>query len=193
MIGLDEAEKFYRKGLKPAHKVIRRYLKKKKKRAVVHGSRAINAYLPSHLDKPLTERSDWDIFADNPRKVAKEIERRLDRRYGGDYFTVKPGKHRGTYKIICKVTKQEVADITVPDREIPYRRLRGLNYATLDYHVKKIKEILKNPEAKFRHKKEKETLQRIKIYLREKEKQSKRARKKEKPVNPFAVVWRIKK
>jgi hypothetical protein len=187
MISLKDAEKFYKKGLRPAHKVIKKYLKRKK--GIVHGSRAINAYLPSYLDKPLTEWSDWDIFAENPRKVAKEIEKRFDKRYGGNYFVVKPGKHKGTYKIICRVTGKEIADVTVPDREIPHRRIRGINYATLDYHVKKIKEILANPEAKYRWKKDKETLQRIKIFL--KKHKSKRRRSRPKPKNPFKQIWRM--
>lgn len=91
----------------------------------------------------------------------------LEKKYGGNYFTVKPAKHEGTFRIRAIVTKRVVADITLPVREIEYREVDGVNYATLDYHVKQIKRTLAIPEYSFRHGKDKETLQRIKIYKKQ--------------------------
>jgi len=159
------AKRFYRMGLEPAHAVVKDFLSTKPK-AIVHGSRATNAFLPRHLDKPMTPWDDWDVFHPKAKRVARELERKLDKRYGGNYFYVKPAAHPGTYKIMSKVTKREVADVTVPEGKVPAKNVRGVNYATLDYHVKQIRRTLRDPESKYRHDKDKETLQRIQIYKR---------------------------
>jgi len=160
---LKKAEKFYKLSPKTTDKVILARLKENNK-LVVHGGKAINAYLPNWLDKA-TE--DWDIFSETPRATAKKLEEVLEKKYGGNYFTVKPAKHEGTFRIRAIVTKRVVADITLPVREIEYREVDGVNYATLDYHVKQIKRTLAIPEYSFRHGKDKETLQRIKIYKKQ--------------------------
>lgn len=158
---LSKAEKYYRTGKGPANRLIKSKLRHSD--LVVHGGKAINAQLPSWLSKA-TE--DWDILSVNPEETARKLEGLLDERYGGDYFEVIPAKHEGTFRIINKVTRREVADITLPERRIGYRTINGINYATLEYHVKRIKEILRDPEVKFRHAKDRETLQRIKIHRR---------------------------
>jgi len=159
---LTKAEKYYKLSPQTADKVIQARLKANDK-LVVHGGKAINAYLPDWLDKA-TE--DWDIFSHTPRATAKKLEEVLEKKYGGNYFTVKPAKHEGTFRIQSMVTKRVVADVTLPEREIEYKEVEGINYATLDYHVKQIKRTLATPEYSFRHGKDKETLQRIKIYRR---------------------------
>ena len=159
---LKKAEKFYHLSPETTDRVILSRLKENDK-LVVHGGKALNAHLPAWLDK-VTE--DWDIFSDTPRATAKKLEEVLEKKYGGNYFTVKPAKHKGTFRIKAIVTKRVVADITLPEREIEYKEVDGVNYATLDYHVKQIKRTLAIPEYSFRHGKDKETLQRIKIYKR---------------------------
>jgi len=157
---LEKAERYYKFSPKATDKVILARLKANDK-LIVHGGKAINVFLPDWLDKA-TE--DWDIFSDTPLATAKKLEEVLEKKYGGNYFTVKPAKHKGTFRIQSIVTKRVVADITLPEREIEYKEVEGINYATLDYHVKQIKRTLATPEYSFRHGKDKETLQRIRIY-----------------------------
>lgn len=159
---LKKAEKFYKLSPQTTDKAILARLKANDK-LIVHGGRAINAYLPDWLDKA-TE--DWDIFSVTPRITAKKLEEVLEKKYKGNYFTVKPAKHKGTFRVKSIVTKRTVADITLPEREIEYKEVDGVNYATLDYHVKQIKRTSAVPEYSFRHSKDKETLQRIRIYKR---------------------------
>jgi hypothetical protein len=192
-ISLEEAERYYKKGEKPANKEIKKILKKKK--VIVHGGRALNIQLPDYLDRPT---KDWDVFAKSPKKIARVIERRLDRRYGGNYFVVKPGKHKGTYRIISRVTGESICDVTaIPsNEEIPTVTIRGIKYATLDYHVRKIKQILKDPKSKYRHQKDKDMLRRIMIYKKKyekKEKKKKKAKKTKKKSykDPMAVLNQI--
>jgi hypothetical protein len=129
---------------------------------VVYGARSVNRVMPKYLKK---NTEDWDIYTnDNPKTVAKKIEKALDRRYGGNYFYVIPAKHKGTYKIQSKVTMNNIVDVTLKEDSVLHKRIGGVNYATLDFQVKKIKESLGSNENEFRHTKDKETLQRIKIF-----------------------------
>jgi len=159
---IEKAEKFYHLSPETTDRVILDRLRANDK-LVVHGGKALNAHLPAWLDKA-TE--DWDIFSKTPRTTAKKLEEVLEKKYGGNYFTVKPAKHEGTFRVKAMVTKRVVADITLPAREIEYKVIDGVNYATLDYHVKQIKRTLAIPEYSFRHGKDKETLQRIRIHKR---------------------------
>lgn len=163
-IELEQAKRFYRMGPDPIDATVKKFLRKRKG-SIVHGARATNVLLPDYLDKP-TE--DWDIFVmSDPEGAAKALEQLLDERYEGNYFEVKPAKHPGTFKVVSRVTMKEVADLTVPERHIDFRTLDGLKIASLDYHVQQIKRTLKDPGAAFRHDKDRETLQRIKIHQKE--------------------------
>lgn len=157
---LEKAKRFYKLSPRTTDKIILARLKANDK-LIVHGGKAINAHLPDWLDKA-TE--DWDIFSTTPRATAKKLEEVLEEKYKGNYFTVKPAKHKGTFRIKAIVTKRVVADITLPEQEIEYKNIEGVNYATLDYHVAQIKRTLAIPEYSFRHGKDKETLQRSRIH-----------------------------
>jgi hypothetical protein len=161
-VSLSDAEKYYCQGLEVTDETIQKILQNSPK-AIVHGGRATNAQLPKCLNKP-TE--DWDIFVSADAKAAAaKIEQALDERYGSNFFEVKPALHPGTYRIMNKVTQRAVADITIPERHIPFKKLmNGVNYATLDYHVEQIKLTFTLPEKKFRWPKDSETLQRIDVY-----------------------------
>ena len=90
-------DKFYRK-----RKRIDKIVKSKiDKHEVIYGARAINKQVPPHLRRPTT---DFDIFSKTPKKDAREVERALDRRFGGDFFFVEPAKHRGTWKVKAHAT-----------------------------------------------------------------------------------------
>ena len=128
---------------------------------IVYGARAVNAVLPDHLDK---QTEDWDIMSKTPKKAAFEAERKLDTAFGGDFFETKPAIHPGTWKVKSKVTKRGVADFTKQEKKTDYHEIDGIRFATLDHQKDNIKRSLADPESRFRHDKDKETRQRIKIY-----------------------------
>lgn len=146
----------------------------RKKQHIVHGARALNVFFPPFLDRP-TE--DYDIFSSTPRKTAEKIEKRLDRRFGGDFFRTEKAGFPGTVKVKSNVTEQTIADYTDPKREIPHTKRKGIKYANFKHFKKRIKESLADPRNRFRHAKDKETLRRIK--LTEKLRSQKRRRSRE--------------
>lgn len=161
-ITLEQAEHFYKKDKqgKLSDKVIMKEIKGTD--AVVYGARSVNAILPPYLRK---HTEDWDIYvSDDAEEMAKKMENALDERYGGDYFYVEPAKHEGTFKIRSNVTGRGIADITIKTNPLNKKTIGGINYAMLDYQVNRIRKVLANEESKFRHVKDRETLQRIKIY-----------------------------
>jgi len=153
---------YYKKAAKgEVDETVKEFLKGKKK--VVYGAQSVNEWLPDYLEK-FTE--DWDIYSHTPEESAKRLEKLLDEQFGGDYFEVRPAKHEGTFKVVSKVTKRGVADLTIPDKTITYQTTGGVGYATLDEQVKNIKSALADPSSEYRWDKDKETLQRINIFER---------------------------
>lgn len=166
MATLNQADKYYkRKGLQ--NRVISDELRGEDE--IVYGARSVNAQLPKYLE---TTTEDWDIATeDDPEQVAGKIEKKLDKRYGGNYFRVEPALHPGTYKIRSNVTNRGIVDVTIVEPDsVPHKKIGGINYATLDYQVQQIEKSLANPESKFRHSKDSETLQRIKLSKKKKAK-----------------------
>jgi len=162
MTDLEKAEQFYRQDTAPAHNAIREFIKDSP--MIVHGGRAINAQLPDWLDR---ETKDWDIFTKSDAESrALELEGKLDKRYGGDFFSVEPAVHPDTFRVRMKVTGDVIADITLKEKRVAFRNIEGINYATLGYHERRIRQTLVDPEKAFRHRKDSETLQRIKIFKR---------------------------
>lgn len=182
---LKKAETYYRKGEELANKAVLSFLRDSP--LIVHGGQAINAYLPPWLDK---ETQDWDIFAPgNAKKQAEELEKKLDKRYGGDYFGTEPALHPGTFRIRNKVTGDVIADITLKEGEIEFKKIKGINYATLDYHEEHILGMLDNPETAFRHKKDSETLQRIKIFKKAKKRRARKQRQDNDYLSLSGIGW----
>jgi hypothetical protein len=133
---------------------------------IVYGSKAINAHLPDWLDK---ETGDWDIFSPaDPKVLASKLEAKLDRHYGGNFFRVEPAIHPGTFRIKSNVTGQVVADVSLKDRTVSFKRIAGINYASLDWLEKEAKETLADPDDKFRWHKDRDTLQRIQVFKKAK-------------------------
>jgi len=161
MNDLSKAEKYYREGRGPVDEIVEGELEDSN--MIVHGGRAINAQLPDWLD---SATEDWDLFSDDPKQTAKKLEKLLDKHYGGDFFKVIPAKHEGTFRIMNNVTLKGVADISLPERKIDYVTEDGVNYATLEHHVERIRITLTDPAKKFRWKKDRETLQRIEVFKR---------------------------
>lgn len=162
---LKQKENFLRNRSK-ANKVIKKFVKKKN--AVLFGGKSINKQVPKFLREPAR---DYDIFIKNPKKSARELERRLDKRFGGDFYEVERAKHKGTYKIRSRVSKKGIADLSKHPKPKPKTiSKKGIKLASLEFQKKKIKESLRNPEAKFRHDKDRFTRLRIKIAELEKKK-----------------------
>ena len=161
---LEHARIYYLKSPELTDAVIKKFLEDNEK-VILHGGKAINAFLPTHLDRP-TE--DWDVLtSEDPKAVAEQLEHLLDTRYEGNYFKVLPSRHVGTYKIISIVTQRPIADISIAEGPIPSEVLNGINVATLDHHVSRIKDTLADPNKKFRWRKDTEALQRINIHREE--------------------------
>ena len=145
----------------------------RKKQHIVHGARALNQFFPPFLDRPT---KDYDIFSNTPKNTAEKIEKRLDKRFDGDFFRTEPADFPGTVKVKSNVTEQTIADYTNPKGEIPNTKIRGIKYANFKHFKKRIKESLTDPRNRFRHTKDRETLRRIK--LTEKLRTQKRRRSK---------------
>jgi len=159
---IKTAEKFYlaNQGGGVSEEVIKQFLKDR--RAIVFGARSVNQHLPAHLDKHTV---DYDILTPNdPIRVANEMEKSLDKRFGGNFFFVEPALHPGTFKVKSVVTGTTVADISGLTEFIPNVNIKGINYSTLDHQVRQIKRSLADPQSSFRHAKDAESLQRINIF-----------------------------
>jgi len=181
---LEQKEKFFR-NRKKIQKVVLDEVKKDK--AIIFGQRSVNEKLPNHLD---VHTQDYDIFTpDNPRKLARKIERKLDKKFKGNFFVSKPAIHGGTHKVKTIIGDREVADVSKKPKKIETFKKKGIKYASLTFQQSKIKESLSDPKSKFRHAKDKETRSRIQIYNKNKSKKKSRKRKNflspQFEVNPF--------
>jgi len=153
-VSVNQTEKYYRNKDK-INKVI---LSKTDPHEVIHGEYAVQRQIPSYLHR---HTNDIDIFSQTPLKDAIEVEKALDKKFKGDCFSVNPGMHPGTWKVVAHANKQSVADYTRPDKDIPHVTINGLNYATLRYMKDKAKKTLQNPLADFRQAKDQDTINRI--------------------------------
>ncbi len=154
---LDKVKNFYDK----KQAINRIILNRTGTNEIIYGQRALNIQLPNNL-RVYTE--DYDIYAVNPQKEAKEVEKVLDKHFGGNYFKVQPAKHEGTFKVISKVDGKNYADYTKMERKIPpYTIINGRKYVTLDFIRKDRLKILRNPKAKYRHFKDRDAVNRIKL------------------------------
>lgn len=130
-------------------------------RSIIYGARALNYHTPPHLDK---HTDDYDVYSKKPKKSARELEKDLDKKFGGDFFVVKPARYKQTVKVKSKVTGKTVADFTKPEQKVPFETsFEGVNYAKLEYLERKLKRIIADPSKRFRHKKDLEALRRIQI------------------------------
>jgi len=161
----QELEKYYRKEPDATNKAILAFLRDSRNpHMIVFGTNALNAQLPDWLDK---ETKDWDIVSvGDSKKLADKLEGMLDRHYGGDFFSIEPAQHPGTFRIRSKVTGVVVADVSLKDREIDFKRIKGVNYASLEWLEWEAERLIADPEAEFRRAKDKDNLQRIKVYKR---------------------------
>jgi len=127
---------------------------------IIHGEQAVKKQTPNYLHR---HTQDVDIFTPTPLVDAKEVEKALDKKFKGNFFEVKLGYHPGTIRVVALANKESYADYTKPERDIPFTRINKKNYASLAYIAGKSQEIIKDPFSNFRHAKDQDTLNRVKI------------------------------
>ncbi|KKN17075.1 hypothetical protein LCGC14_0969530 [marine sediment metagenome] len=151
---------FYRNKKKVAEVIIDHV---KKKKQIIFGARSLNAHFPTFLDKPTI---DYDILIEkgNPKKVAKRLEKKLDKKFKGNFFVVEKARHPGTYKVKRILGKEGIIDISKSKEKVPTDKIKGVRFSKLSFEKGKIKQSLRDPQSKFRHEKDKERLERIRIF-----------------------------
>jgi len=154
MVSLKKVEQ-YQKKKKSIHRVVR---SKIDPHEIVYGARAINRQLPPMLR---TTTEDWDILSRTPKKDAREVEKALDKHFGGDFFEIAPAVHKGTYRVRSKVEGKTYVDYTGRRKKTPFVKIGGIKYVTLPQVKKSIRKTLKDPTAKYRHDKDRYALNRI--------------------------------
>lgn len=132
---------------------------------IVFGSHAMNAQLHPFFRR---QAGDYDVLSNNPKKDARKLERQLDKLFGGDHFFTKPAIHPGTFKVqhrgFFKDNPRD--DIQIADfskGKVPNKRVNKIKVEKLSNIIKTKKKILKDPESKFRHEKDRNDLKRIRM------------------------------
>jgi len=142
----------------------------KKNKSIVYGGRAIQANIGRLKSRPT---QDWDIFSSNPTKSANQIKNKLNRVAKSNYYyTTSSQYHPSTKKVyssgqdgIPKTSDDRgVADFSPTPRNARYNTINGVRYIQLRETAKDKLSALKDDAYKFRHKKDKDDLDRIRIY-----------------------------
>jgi hypothetical protein len=158
MILTAEQKKNYYRRAKVVDNLVK--LDAQKDKHIIYGAQAINAQLPGYLKK---QTEDYDIYANNPKKEAKQMEKKLDKAFGGDFFESNPAEHSGTWKVKSKVTKRGVVDYTKPTKKIKSTIVGGNKYEKIKSIKKHIEKTLQDEASAYRHDKDFEALQRIRL------------------------------
>lgn len=175
---LEQKERFLR-NRRAVNKIILQEIRKEK--AIIFGAKSVNKQVPKHLQ---THTEDFDILTkDNPKRLAKRIERRLDKRFKGNFYEVKPAQHPGTHKIINRLSGKGIVDTSKQEEKVGFVKRKGVRYARLRFQEKKIRQSLADPESKFRH--QKDRFSRDRIRLARKHKLKLKRRRKRKRVRPL--------
>lgn len=120
--------------------------------------------------------NDLDMYSNQYKKRAVDINRGLNRTAGTSYYYMKPAIHQGTMKVMSngqdgrQGTRDDVniIDITKPTKHINYVTIRGRRYADIrDIRKDKIT-ALNDKTQQFRHEKDKEDLRYINFSLKQK-------------------------
>jgi hypothetical protein len=127
----------------------------------IYGATSINRQIKPYLRR---KTEDVDVYSKNPKKDAREAEKHLDKRFGGDFFSTKAAEYKDTTKVKSNVTGRTVADFTKQTKQIPRKRIGKHYYTKLSHIQKSIKKTLKDPTAQYRHVNDREALQRIQLH-----------------------------
>lgn len=158
-ISVNKTERFHRQ----KQKIPVTILSKMDSHEVIYGARALNKRFPSFLDR---HTQDYDIYTPHPERDARETERALDRRFGGDFFFVARAQCPRTWRVKSHVNDEVYADYTRPEEKIPFDVIDKHKYVTLSHTKKHILKTLDDPSASYRFPKDRDALNRIKIFER---------------------------
>ena len=139
----------------------------KKDNNIIYGARAAKKQI-GFVARPT---QDYDILSPRPRRSARKLERNLDKQAGRDIYYMKPAMHPGTFKVKSKgfdgkkntPDDKEVADFTKPNRKYKTKTIEGIRYVTLAEIKKDKRTALADKQFAFRHAKDQEDLDRIKL------------------------------
>ena len=157
MVSVKEIKRFHRKK-KSIPGIVRKQVRKND--SILTGGHALNSHLPAFLDRPT---SDFDIFSNNPKKSARELERRLDKKFEGNLFFTQPAIFPGTTKVINRVTESEVADFSKKPNNLSSVKKGNIRVASIPFLQSKFRQSLRDPESKFRHAKDRDALRRLRV------------------------------
>ena len=160
-VSVRKTERFH----KQKKKINKTIIKKMDKHEIIYGARALNKRFPSFLDTPT---QDYDIYTPYPKRDANETEKALDKKFGGNFFHVTKGQCPRTWRVRGQVNNEVYADYTKPEEKIPYDMIDGRKYVTLEHTKKHIIKTLDDPTSEYRHAKDRDALNRIKIFERRK-------------------------
>jgi len=144
----------------------------KKNKDIIYGQRSINAQIPGMLTR---QTSDYDIYTKNPKKAAMKIEKKFDNIVQSNQFYTKPALHPGTYKVMhygqdqIQKTKDDVGVIdytNIPKPKPGIKIVNGIRYRNLAGEAKAKRKALRDKAFSFRHKKDMQGLNSIKLYRR---------------------------
>lgn len=139
----------------------------KKDNNIIYGAQAIK----KHIGMFARSTQDYDIFSNTPKRSATKLTKNLNRlAKRKDYYT-KPAMHPGTYKVRnvgrdrIKNTEDDIdiADFTKPERKVKTQNIEGQKYVKLSEVIKDKKKSLADKMYEFRHAKDQEDLNRIKM------------------------------
>ena len=142
----------------------------KKNKSIIYGAQSIKKQIGNLRAR---KTIDWDIFSHSPKKSANQLQRKLDKQSGGNNFYQTPSQyHKQTFKVYgngldgVPKTKDDVgvADFTKPEKKIRTVIVDGIRYSHLSESEKDKKASLASEEFAFRHKKDKDDLERIQLY-----------------------------
>ncbi len=138
----------------------------KEKGNIVYGARSIIAQL-GLLSR---QTKDWDMFSKNPKEDAIELQGKLDKQIGFDYFYHQSGVHEGTHKVksigfdLIKGTPDDegIADFSKTPTPTPKHILiNGIKYRKLNEEIAAKRKAASDPEYTFRKEKDLRDLNRI--------------------------------
>jgi len=158
-VSVSKTKRFH----KQKRKIPRTIVEKMDRHEIIYGARALNKRFPSFLDTPT---QDYDIYTPHPERDARETERALDKKFGGDFFHVAKGVCPRTWRVRSNVNDEVYADYTKPEGKVPFDIIDGRNFVTLAHTKKHIIKTLNDPSAGYRHAKDRDAFNRIKIFER---------------------------
>lgn len=135
---------------------------------IIYGARAIQKQI-GIFSRPTV---DFDIFSSSPEKDAQQEQAELDKIVGFDYFYSKKGVNPGTWKVKSKgkdgkkgtPDDEGIVDYTkTPSPKPKVKKINGIYYRNISEEIKGKKAALRDPQFAFRHAKDREDLQRIRV------------------------------